>query len=592
MNRPTSRFVLQAIALAILISIIASSSIALTRFQGGAAFIWPATAPLLVFLATRSPREWPVPVCLSAIAFWLASAIFGLGPVPGIPLAVAAIGEALIAATILRRAPKGFTPLDSIPSLGLFVISAGIIAPALSGIVAGTAIAAETHQAFWPNWWAWFAAHGLGATTFAPILLLIIQGEGRLWVNRTSNWRKVEAVGLLSVVAISSFGVFAQEVMPLLFLPLLPILLTTFRFGRLGAASSLILLAIIGSVLTLRGHGPVSLMHASPGQQAQFLQFYLAVAVLTVLPAAAELKQRNALMLRAFASEASYRLLAENLGDTIIHTSLSGDIRFVSPAIRELTGHPVSDVIDRNSRDFVVADDLAAVEAARAEAIADSDRTVGLEYRIRTRNDEVIWCETKMRSYVNSDGFPAGLILVVRNASARKAEEARLNWEATTDHLTGLPNRRAFMTHLDRVRAEADSDIDTGYVALLDVDFFKRVNDVHGHANGDLVLKSIAIAARGALRSGDMMARIGGEEFGLILRGVSVEQATATCERIRAAIAACSIVSSDGVHMLVTVSLGLTAIETGLSNVKICDKADRLLYEAKANGRNRVLVAA
>jgi diguanylate cyclase (GGDEF)-like protein/PAS domain S-box-containing protein len=592
LNRPKSRLILQSIALAVLIFLIASSSLALTRFQGGAAFIWPATAPLLVFLVNRPAREWPIPVCISGLAVWLASAIFGLGPITAVPLAFAILGEALISAKILGRASKNFSPLQSIPALGLFAIAAGIIAPALTGIVAGAAIVAATHQGFWPNWWAWFTAHGLGTTIFTPLLLLFFEGEGRLWAKKATLWQKIEAVGLLSAVAIASFGVFFQESMPLLFLPLLPILVTTFRFGRIGAASSVILLAVIGGVLTLKGHGPVSLMNISVGERAQFFQFYLAVAVMMVLPAAAELKQRNALMSRSLASEASYRLLAEKLGDTIIHSDLSGNIRFVSPAIVELTGYAVGDVLDRNSRDFVVPDDLPAVEAARAKAIADSDRTVSLEYRIRIKDNEQIWCETKMRSYLDSDGAPAGIILVLRNVSERKAAETRLSLEATTDHLTGLPNRRAFMSHLDTVRAETDANLGTGCVALLDVDFFKRVNDVHGHVTGDLVLKAIAAAARGALRSGDMIARVGGEEFGIVLRGASLEQAVATCERVRAAVAACSVESADGVHILVTASLGLTPIEAGHTGPEICNRADRMLYEAKAKGRNRVLVAA
>jgi diguanylate cyclase (GGDEF)-like protein/PAS domain S-box-containing protein len=590
-STPTSKLVLQATALAILVFLIASASIVLTRFQGGAAFIWPATAPLLAFLAIRPPREWYIPVSLSGLAFWIASTVFGLGPVTGGVLTLAIIGEALIAATMLSRAHRDFTPLDSIPALGLFALAAGVIAPALSGVIASVAIAAHTNQAFWPNWWAWFAAHSLGTTTFTPLLLLFFEGEGRLWIRRTSSWRKVEATALLIVVAVSSSVVFYQETMPLLFFPLLPILLTTFRFGRLGAASSVILLALIGGVLTLKGHGPVSLMHVSAGGQAQFFQFYLAVAVLMVLPAAAELKRRNALTSRAMQSEASYRLLADNLGDTIIHTNLSGDIRFVSPAIRDLAGYAVSDFVDRNSRDFIVADDLAAVQAARSEAIGDGERTISLEYRIRGKNGDVIWCETKMRSYLNNEGFPAGVILVVRNASERKAADEKLSLEAMTDELTRLPNRRAFMRHLNVVRAEIASGSGNGCVALLDVDFFKRVNDVHGHATGDLVLKAIASVARNALRSGDMMARVGGEEFGIVLRDASVEQAEATCERVRAAVAACSIQSPDGLHILVTASLGLTPIENGSTIAEIYDKADRLLYQAKANGRNRVLVA-
>ncbi|MDB5700884.1 MAG: hypothetical protein JWL66_1083 [Sphingomonadales bacterium] len=589
---PSAASLFKALALGVIVFLIASSSIALTRFEGGAAFIWPATAPLLAVIAIRSPRDWLLPVCAAGFAFWLASTVFGLGPVTAIPLTLASVGEALVAATILRTARKGFAPFDTLPSFGLFALATGIVAPALSALIAGLTIAMHTHQAFWPNWWAWFAAHGLGTMTFAPLILLFFERGSRLWSRRAPEWRKIETVTLLFGVGLASFMVFDQEKMPLLFLPLLPIFVATFRIGRLGAASSVVLLAVIGGILTLKGHGPISLMDVSTGQRAQFFQFYLAVTVLMVLPAAVELKQRNALMSRSLESEASYRLLAEKLGDTMIHTNLSGDIRFVSPAIHELTGYDTGDVMGRNSRDFIIADDLAAVEAARTVALADSEHTIDVQYRIRARSGEVVWVDTRMRSYVDGDGFPAGVILVVRNATARRASEAQLNLQATTDELTGLPNRRAFLSHLDHARNETDTGLGVGCVALLDVDFFKRVNDTHGHITGDMVLRAIAVAARGALRSGDMVARIGGEEFGLVLWGATLDQAAATCERVRAAIAACRVVTSGGVHIVVTASLGLTAIEPELSGVDICDRADRLLYEAKANGRNRVLVAA
>lgn len=592
MGRPTVRAVLQSMALATLIFLIASTSIAITRFDHGAAFIWPATAPLLAFLMMRPPRTWPLPALAAGVASWLASTCFGLGPVTGIPLALAIVGEALIAARILRGTRRDFTSFDSIPALGVFAIATGVVAPALSGLPAALAIALHTGQAFWPNWCAWFAAHSLGTTSFAPLLLLLSDRQGRLWVRTATRFRKIEAAALAVSVGLVSFGVFYQDRLPLLFLPLLPMLLTTFRLGRLGATFSVVLLAVVGGSLTLTGHGPISLMHASAGERAQFFQFYLAVAVMMVLPAAAELKRRNALTLRAMESEASYRLLAENLGDTMIHASLSGDVRFASPAIFELTGFDPSDVVGRNSRDFVIAEDLTAFEAPRSEAIAFSDRTISLEYRARVRNGVVIWCETRMRSYADGDGIPAGIILVVRNASARKAVEAELSVEARTDELTQLPNRRAFFSRLEYVRGEVESGQGIGCVALLDVDFFKRVNDAHGHTGGDLVLKTIGSAIRSALRSGDMVARVGGEEFGLVLWGASIEQATATCERVRQAIASCVIPSPAGVCIVVTASLGLAAIEPGIASSEMYERADRMLYDAKSAGRNRVLVAA
>jgi diguanylate cyclase (GGDEF)-like protein len=116
------------------------------------------------------------------------------------------------------------------------------------------------------------------------------------------------------------------------------------------------------------------------------------------------------------------------------------------------------------------------------------------------------------------------------------------------------------------------------------------VNDAHGHAIGDVVLKTTAAAIRNSIRSGDMVARVGGEEFGLILWETSLEQAAATCERIREAISCCAIPSPTGMSVVVTASLGLTMIDPDCTVSEMYERADRLLYAAKAAGRNRVLV--
>ena len=238
-----NRFVGEAIQTAVLalsFFVLASASVALTRFEGGAAFLWPATAPLIAFLAIRHPRAWFFPTIATGMSSWAASSIFGVGPIAGIPIAVAIVAEGAIAAIILRMAREDLASFDGLPSLAKFVLAAGMIAPALSGLLGAGTIALHTGQAFWPNWRAWFAAHSLGTIRVAPLLLLFLRGEGLSWFRTASTWCKIEAGLLLAAVAGTATGVFEQEHYPLLFLPFLPLIITTFRLGRLGAASGLI----------------------------------------------------------------------------------------------------------------------------------------------------------------------------------------------------------------------------------------------------------------------------------------------------------------------------------------------------------------
>jgi diguanylate cyclase (GGDEF)-like protein/PAS domain S-box-containing protein len=583
---------LKTIVLAVSFFLLASASIKLTRFTGGAAFLWPATAPLFAFLAVRPVRTWLSPMLATSVASWAASSIFGIGPLAGMPLSVAIVAEGALGALILRATGDDRTLLDELRSLAVFVLAAGLLAPALSGLLGAGVIALHTHQAFWPNWQAWFAAHGLGTISVAPLLLLVLRGEGADWYRATSSQHKLEALLLLTVVTVTVFCVFAQERYPLLFLPILPLIITTLRFGRLGATSSILILMIVGGFLTLHGHGPIALMHSTVGARAQFFQLYLAVAVVAVLPAATELRRREALAKRLRQSEASYRLLAENLGDTLIHTNLGGDVLYCSPAIYTLTGFSANEVLGRNSRDFVLAEDLEMFSASRIAAISEPETTIAIEYRAKIRDDRVIWCETRMRSYTNEDGAPTGLILVVRDVSDRKAAEAELVHEAITDDLTGIPNRKAFFSRLDYLQSEVAAGHGFGCVAVFDIDFFKVVNDTHGHATGDRVLKAVASVARGATRSGDTVARIGGEEFAIVLWGAAIETAAQTCERVRRAIESCAVDAFSGQKVRVTASFGVAAILPASDSNSVYRAADEALYNAKSAGRNQLRLAA
>ena len=161
---------------------------------------------------------------------------------------------------------------------------------------------------------------------------------------------------------------------------------------------------------------------------------------------------------------------------------------------------------------------------------------------------------------------------------------------ASKDPLTGLDNRRVFNrsleTELDRI-----ARYDQGFSLLIvDVDYFKKVNDTHGHPAGDAVLKELAIRMQRAMREADLVARLGGEEFGAILPCTTPTGARVAAERLRAAI---EIVPFDigQQHIDCTVSIGGVSIAP-TSDVRGADEvielADKALYEAKKNGRNQV----
>jgi diguanylate cyclase (GGDEF)-like protein len=163
---------------------------------------------------------------------------------------------------------------------------------------------------------------------------------------------------------------------------------------------------------------------------------------------------------------------------------------------------------------------------------------------------------------------------------------------ATRDPLTGLPNRREY----DRILAEEEDRARRfGHplsLVVIDLDHFKAVNDLHGHAAGDAVLREAARRIAGAIRTVDRAARLGGEEFALILVQTGPEAALEVARRAIAVVAAQPIVVGDGVPLRVTASAGIADFPTdGGTAAELFVAADRALYAAKHGGRNRALQA-
>lgn len=171
---------------------------------------------------------------------------------------------------------------------------------------------------------------------------------------------------------------------------------------------------------------------------------------------------------------------------------------------------------------------------------------------------------------------------------------AELHRAATTDALTGLPNRRTITERASVLLALAHAGQQPFSVAVIDVDYFKAINDQHGHDIGDQVLQAVAASLRAHCRGEEVVGRQGGEEFVALLPEADAAGAHRAAERLRTAVADQSIAVGPDTSLQVTVSIG---IATGTSNSlpdfdTLLKRADMALYDAKANGRNRVCAAS
>lgn len=305
-------------------------------------------------------------------------------------------------------------------------------------------------------------------------------------------------------------------------------------------------------------------------------------------------------------SERRFRLLAENSGDVVVLTDLSGRPSYVSPAAERVLGWPAEALVGRLAEDFAHPDDIPWEHAAR-EALRAGQAEACICSRFRRPNGSWLWVEVRSRVHLDPlSGEAQGYVAVIRDATERKQAEARLieafdrmERMATTDALTGLANRRALQQALEREWARCMREEQPLSLLMFDVDFFKRFNDRYGHPAGDACLVEVAhTLADAARRPSDVPARHGGEEFALLMPCTEAVGALQVAEQLRATIEAKALPhAGNPVGGVVTVSIGVATLWPHAGNAeqdadRLFAAADEALYLAKHEGRNRVATGA
>ncbi|MBF0094061.1 MAG: diguanylate cyclase [Alphaproteobacteria bacterium] len=298
-------------------------------------------------------------------------------------------------------------------------------------------------------------------------------------------------------------------------------------------------------------------------------------------------------------NEERWRLALQAVGDGVWDwTPPTGRMVFSDGWCRML-GHEAGDVAetDREWRDRIHPEDRAAVTGALDAHLRGETPDFRCEHRLLCRAEGYRWFLGRgVTVHRAADGSPARVIGTLSDVTERRRMEEvlRLQTEelrtlATTDALTGLWNRRHF---LEKTSEELSRVKRYGHplsVMMVDIDFFKRVNDTHGHEAGDIILRDFAHALKRKLRRTDMVGRLGGEEFAVLLPETDSTQSLDVAESIRLEIAGLSSALPDGTTLSVTASFGVTAMDGDDETIAdMLRRADEALYDAKQNGRNRV----
>jgi diguanylate cyclase (GGDEF)-like protein/PAS domain S-box-containing protein len=237
-------------------------------------------------------------------------------------------------------------------------------------------------------------------------------------------------------------------------------------------------------------------------------------------------------------------------------------------------------------------DDRIKIEQQMQRMIETGSTRFEAEYRVRHRAGHWIWVLDRSETFErDANGRPTSYAGAVVDITGNKDAAGRLEFLVEHDELTALQNRRGLAHAMQRIHAGCVRRSTTYCVAMLDLDHFKQINDVHGHDAGDRVLVTVAQTLRREIRSADWLGRWGGEEFVVLLPDITEPQAEVTLERLRRAVAAQRIQLSD-CSVQITVSVGIASWAGKNDPVdEVLARADAALYRAKRAGRNRVEVS-
>ena len=291
-------------------------------------------------------------------------------------------------------------------------------------------------------------------------------------------------------------------------------------------------------------------------------------------------------------SGASFRALIDALDDGIVVHDLDGRVRTCNPSAERILGLGHAEleaalgpggtlsILDEDCRP--VAPDAYPWQVALRTGTPSGAVSIGLE----SHDGNVTWISVSARPLRRRRSRPHAVVTSLADVTARRRLDGELRALIDHDSLTGLANRRRFEEDLARQVERSRRYGEEAVLLLLDLDGFKAVNDTHGHLAGDAALRGVAHTLRASLRASDVLGRLGGDEFGVILAHTTAAEGIEVAEKLRGSLAA-TAVPVEGESPAITASIGFAAIDADISDLTdALERADRSMYEAKRTRRS------
>jgi diguanylate cyclase (GGDEF)-like protein/PAS domain S-box-containing protein len=547
--------------------------------------VWPPTGISIAALLLLGRWAWPGVFLGAFIAnAWSSGAVL-----PSLGIALGNTLEAILAAWLVRRFAGGSRAFDRARDVFRFAGLAGVLSTLVAATIGPISLCLAglaRWEDFGPIAFTWWLGDAAGAVLVAPLLLLWLQEPAESPERRF----RLDMLLLYAGVIGSGFVVFGPvptQDLPLEFLCLPFLVAIAFRGGVREAVTANALLAVVAIWGTLGGTGPFH--RQNPNESLLLMQSYTCVLALTVAGLSAVVAERR----RVTRSLALLESAVDNAAEGVVilesgATPSKPRIRFTNEGFRKLTGIPASealggtlDLLDVSPRDAMVA-------SRRAFAVGQG---FAREMSVRRPDGTSYALEIEVMP-VPGRGSSPYWVAILRDVSERRQHLAALEHQALHDALTGLPNRLLLDDRLQQSIRAAEREGGALAVLLIDLDRFKDVNDTYGHAAGDALLAQVGPRLRGVLRSVDTIARVGGDEFVVLLPAAGREEDVGrTAEKILETLEA--PFSVDGHSTEISASIGVALYpDHGTEGRHLLRAADAAMYMAKRSSRAYAVYSA
>ncbi len=299
-------------------------------------------------------------------------------------------------------------------------------------------------------------------------------------------------------------------------------------------------------------------------------------------------------------SEERYDLVLRGTDSGIWDWNIGADEYYYSARFHELLGYTDDEQTELKGSfaDYIYPEDIDIFTQAKQVHLEDR-QAFDTEVRMRTNTGDYRWYHIHGQAIWDKQNEPIRMAGSISDITERKNTEYELEHQrielerlSRTDALTGTYNRRSYEDSLKAELERTKRYSSPLSIVMLDIDYFKKINDTHGHIAGDRVLQFLGSTLKECLRPSDIVCRYGGEEFSILLTEADRSAALTTAERLRSVIEETAIPVDDNLSLKITCSFGIAEYNNQIANADaFINMADEALYQAKAAGRNRVIIA-